>query len=210
MTSPPYDGLREVYPRVCGGTHLSCWRCCPGQGLSPRVRGNRGISAAIWTRGRSIPACAGEPSLRMSSPPLFPVYPRVCGGTVKQQRSPRRLSGLSPRVRGNPVNSLAHAAGVGSIPACAGEPGALCASFRNARVYPRVCGGTPGDYLCRIHRQGLSPRVRGNPAAGEADLAFCGSIPACAGEPRKTAAGVDVGRVYPRVCGGTLYRFSST
>ena len=79
---------------------------------------------------------------------------------------------------------------VGSIPACAGEPGE---------------GGRCGRLA-----HGLSPRVRGNPfpvdfATGQPADCY-GSIPACAGELVYPPGGIDIagGRVYPRVCGGTL------
>ena len=53
-----------------------------------------------------------------------------------------------------------------------------------SRVYPRVCGGTDDlDDVQGLNWKGLSPRVRGNPAASRAFQA--------------------IGRVYPRVCGGT-------
>ena len=82
----PAGAFREfrhtgVYPRVCGGTYQAQWMKDQREGLSPRVRGNRG-----WMGGRlmwsgSIPACAGEPG--PASRPVRPgrVYPRVCGGT---------------------------------------------------------------------------------------------------------------------------------
>ena len=54
----------------------------------------------------------------------------------------RLASGHAERVRGNrlrrfPLNDYS-----GSIPACAGEPGAGNRTRRRRRVYPRVCGGT--------------------------------------------------------------------
>ena len=55
---------------------------------------------------------------------------------------------------------------------------------RATRVYPRVCGGTGNDGGSFVHHLGLSPRVRGNPGAGNAARAVY--------QP-----------VYPRVCGGT-------
>ena len=76
-------------------------------------------------------------------------------------------------------------------------------------------------------RGGLSPRVRGNPAFGNATTEMFGSIPACAGEPDRPTADpsppgsipacagepskavpelAHVG-VYPRVCGGTVLDF---
>ena len=50
---------------------------------------------------------------------------------------------------------------------------------------------------------GLSPRVRGNPAAEDATRRTPRSIPACAGEPSRMALRQHARRVYPRVCGGT-------
>ena len=91
-----------VYPRVCGGTPASWNPVAAGQGLSPRVRGNRnGVAPASGNR-RSIPACAGEPGRTGMTPGYAGVYPRVCGGTAAGQRNPVAAGGLSPRVRGNP------------------------------------------------------------------------------------------------------------
>ena len=51
--------------------------------------------------------------------------------------------------------------------------------------------------------EGLSPRVRGNPASIRAEGTSPGSIPARAGEPRGLTTGVPAESVYPRACGGT-------
>ena len=53
-----------VYPRVCGGTCLRLVMQVFGNGLSPRVRGNRTLYHHRRKYTRSIPACAGEPSRR--------------------------------------------------------------------------------------------------------------------------------------------------
>ena len=53
-----------VYPRVCGGTPKSSPTCRYWSGLSPRVRGNPAQQCGCSACSRSIPACAGEPSLR--------------------------------------------------------------------------------------------------------------------------------------------------
>ena len=50
---------------------------------------------------------------------------------------------------------------------------------------------------------GLSPRVRGNPAAVNVSASSSGSIPACAGEPEGNRGCKTDNKVYPRVCGGT-------
>ena len=131
--------------------------------------------------------------------------------------------GLSPRVRGNPGVAHEERRDIGSIPACAGEPALSKHLTFPLGVYPRVCGGTGLDVLPRLVRQGLSPRVRGNLVpvvdvgqlgglsprvrGNQASISVSadvkGSIPACAGEPRRGAALTTTGRVYPRVCGGT-------
>ena len=71
------------------------------EGLSPRVRGNhRGDRLSRWC-GRSIPACAGEPSPAAVTTADSRVYPRVCGGTIGSADYKGESIGLSPRVRGN-------------------------------------------------------------------------------------------------------------
>ena len=81
------------------------------------------------------------------------VYPRASGGTSSRNR----LTSVCRRI--------------GSIPARAGEP--CCADplpvARHWAVYPRASGGTPGPLgrQGRTRYRGLSPRERGNHAAGE-------------------------------------------
>ena len=196
----------EVYPRVCGGTTWTptSLLCMPG--LSPRVRGNRGMMPGWAIALRSIPACAGEPPGHHKIRAGHRVYPRVCGGTRRRASGIRRHCGLSPRVRGNPAISAGDRVNLGSIPACAGEPGLIPATPTWCAVYPRVCGGTRrrrpqprrrqglsrvcggtgGTSYCASWNSGLSPRVRGNPP------------------PELPAAPPELPTVYPRVCGGTL------
>ena len=152
---------------------------------------------------RSIPACAGEPPVLVNEAQVAEVYPRVCGGTTYGFRYPAGESGLSPRVRGNPPHGTGKCGCPGSIPACAGEPAGCPAPGSGARVYPRVCGGTNRRPSRHHPRQGLSPRVRGNPLCRDASPHKHRSIPACAGEPRPARLSGTAGEVYPRVCGGT-------
>ena len=173
------------------------------EGLSPRVRGNRGGRRDGAADEGSIPACAGEPG----SPPPRPrrcwVYPRVCGGTTFRNVHKATGPGLSPRVRGNPrTRTLAYVRSR-SIPACAGEPSAPPRAEASPGVYPRVCGGTGVIRYARRCTKGLSPRVRGNPRCARGAAPRFRSIPACAGEPTRSTSGLNSGRVYPRVCGGT-------
>ena len=174
-----------VYPRVCGGTPLRMATIQMRVGLSPRVRGNPDgqVSAAQWLR--SIPACAGEPPSSRGGFPTRRVYPRVCGGTVAIKYPDGLWHGLSPRVRGNRRVIHVDAGHRRSIPACAGEPPAPAAPRGTSWVYPRVCGGTQAANHLMTDDKGLSPRVRGNLANAPLFELVEGSIPACAGEPRR-------------------------
>ena len=120
--SPWLTVAPKVYPRVCGGTKIAGLTLCRYQGLSPRVRGNRAGTNDWRLPHRSIPACAGEPSICAGVWLAAQVYPRVCGGTVSRRTSRCVSSGLSPRVRGNLIVQYHTGLIPGSIPACAGEP----------------------------------------------------------------------------------------
>ena len=165
---------------------------------------------------RSIPACAGEPGARGAGRQQQPpVYPRVCGGTAASAASlaARRSSGLSPRVRGNrrnaqppyrrlPVAVYPRVCGgtailvtyprltlTRSIPACAGEPGAVT------------------TVVFYVIAQGLSPRVRGNlydnraRCSDDFDRGLSPRVRGNRGRAPRRRSRPDA--VYPRVCGGT-------
>ena len=68
-----------------------------------------------------------------------------------------------------------------------------------------MCGGTVRAERPNEQSEGLSPRVRGNPACKCAARFCIRSIPACAGEPVPMYLVSPLGPVYPRVCGGTEY-----
>ena len=200
-------GLKTaVYPRVCGGTRGKKRPSPAGNGLSPRVRGNPGRPGRRPSNSGSIPACAGEPAPAGAVSAMMGVYPRVCGGTPRWRRVQRIRRGLSPRVRGNRIAIMVGPRGLGSIPACAGEPCPPPRMSSSSRVYPRVCGGTWVCPALPTGYGGLSPRVRGNPGKTAILLYSAGSIPACAGKPRSANSSGTSGRVYPRVCGETENR----
>ena len=127
----------------------------------------------------------------------------MCGGTDVGFRHVNILLGLSPRVRGNRRAAPARGRSRRSIPACAGEPRHVNTCSHLLEVYPRVCGGTPGDVVVIDEAAGLSPRVRGNPPVRLSARLSGRSIPACAGEPRIGYTADEAWEVYPRVCGGT-------
>ena len=176
--------LGADYPRVCGGTSVRVPPYANIKGLSPRVRGNLWARFAYHHRQRTIPACAGEPSVWQNVHSGAGDYPRVCGGTPCAASPNFRGAGLSPRVRGNPEHCPAGPPGGGTIPACAGEPRARPGSGGKGRDYPRVCGGTAAGWYGGLDAGGLSPRVRGNPSPTPRKATLARTIPACAGEPK--------------------------
>ena len=101
----PVCPVGEDYPRVCGGTIYCDFLYTPKLGLSPRVRGNHHALSRRDQRLGTIPACAGEPSMKSTSGSINGDYPRVCGGTLGDLLLPLPVQGLSPRVRGN-LNNL--------------------------------------------------------------------------------------------------------
>ena len=194
---------RTVYPRVYGGTLASRYHTYRKRGLSPRVRGNLARQQQKPHVGRSIPACTGEPDSRLGLFGLWRVYPRVYGGTRAWAISWSKVSGLSPRVRGNLIAVWASSACGGSIPACTGEPRRFWSRPLVMGVYPRVYGGTRPRVGPEPPAMGLSPRVRGNHSSFESVRIVMGSIPACTGEPKYASYITSLSGVYPRVYGGT-------
>ena len=167
------------------------------------MRGNLTSPVSDGRETGSIPACAGEPAADSLNVKYEKVYPRVCGGTSTTGGHGAATAGLSPRVRGNRRQFARRDVRYRSIPACAGEPQQVITQRDPGRVYPRVCGGTRQPQQSCRSNSGLSPRVRGNPAGAYHPAVDGGSIPACAGEPRRGCCRCRAAWVYPRVCGGT-------
>ena len=89
-----------------------------------------------------------------------------------------------------------------SIPAWAGETGGLCRDAVPRTVYPRVGGGNRLILSPNRATPGLSPRGRGKRAYRAYQRSNIGSIPAWAGETRRSRYRRLQRRVYPRVGGG--------
>ena len=177
------SATRRVHPRVCGEARSRGHRVrrCPGP--SPRVRGSRETASDLERAERSIPACAGKPAVSRRRKTGQGVHPRVCG----EARSASMRCDREPRD--------------GSIPACAGKPRKDIHGRLGLEVHPRVCGEAPTAPPSTAPATGPSPRVRGSRQLREHEHDDHGSIPACAGKPRR--AGGRTGRrgVHPRVCG---------
>ena len=167
------------------------------------MRGNPWKDQNNITYTGSIPAHAGKPQSRGSRRASSGVYPRACGETCKKAVSQAGWLGLSPRMRGNQIETYDDAVLAGSIPAHAGKPSFRAQSSRPHRVYPRACGETCLAVVERHGVMGLSPRMRGNRYRSFGLCLAAGSIPAHAGKPAKDAVAETALGVYPRACGET-------
>ena len=174
------------HPRVCGGASSRGAARPRARGPSPRVRGSHRRNGQRLREIGTIPACAGEPS--QSSPSALATWdhPRVCGGAREEKPENADKWGPSPRVRGSRKRVAQLLGGVGTIPACAGEPNA---------------GYNRASWLL-----GPSPRVRGSRLPVNAPDLFFGTIPACAGEPFPVYGSASGAWDHPRVCGGAPAR----
>ena len=74
--------------------------CQRAHGLSPPTRGIRAQAHSERQGNGSIPAYAGDPSLRRASYSALRVYPRLRGGSVNPGTPLTDDEGLSPPTRG--------------------------------------------------------------------------------------------------------------
>ena len=155
------------------------------KGPSPRVRGSRRLLQGSLSGAGSIPACAGMDPVGASVANVSAVHPRVCGEARRASSTGWPISGPSPRVRGSRRHAEEAAAARGSIPACAGKPVYGVHARAGRRVHPRVCGEARRNPDGDLRHEGPSPRVRGSRSIGGRQQKRVGSIPACAGKPRR-------------------------
>ena len=204
---PPSAGSAPhppVYPRACGETCACLDIRQTAKGLSPRMRGNRPRRHDPGLPAGSIPAHAGKPPCTSRTRWRSRVYPRACGETLAAVCVTGLAWGLSPRMRGNRARRSCRCDLHGSIPAHAGKPRGIPASYAAERVYPRACGETDGRGYGVPAPRGLSPRMRGNRRLPARRLRLRGSIPAHAGKPGMPSDGAYPYGVYPRACGETV------
>ena len=110
-----------VYPRERGGDVVAAFALEEGEGLSPRTRGRPRRTVPRCQPEGSIPANAGETTALGRTCTTCGVYPRERGGDVDAVGVALAAEGLSPRTRGRQASALGVRAGMGSIPANAGE-----------------------------------------------------------------------------------------
>ena len=111
-------------------------------GLSPLTRGN--LRRLAWQELQigPIPAHAGQPFWPICASRWPGAYPRSRGATCRILCRPRPRLGLSPLTRGNRQGKRVGGAGLGPIPAHAGQPACRFFARCRGRAYPRSRGAT--------------------------------------------------------------------
>ena len=149
----------------------------------------------------SIPACAGKPPCQCFPIRMLWVHPRVRGEAASWMVEATAGMGPSPRARGSRRQHDLNLVSVGSIPACAGKPSWTTTQTDRSWVHPRVRGEARRPAALSTFAWGPSPRARGSPRKPHPPSAASGSIPACAGKPRRHRREVPLVGVHPRVRG---------
>jgi len=193
-----------VHPRVRGAVAGYLRWMMTKEGPSPRARGSPSTPVSLTADLGSIPACAGQSSVRAHAASRPGVHPRVRGAVSWQLGQTKAYSGPSPRARGSPVVGQEVDNRPGSIPACAGQSPRAHLREDRARVHPRVRGAVRSPSVIARIRAGPSPRARGSPYVALAGSKDSGSIPACAGQSHLSARRLVVSWVHPRVRGAVV------
>ena len=150
-----------VHPRVCGEHEPVHVAPSLTPGSSPRVRGTCCRRYGSYSKGRFIPACAGNILAAVMAPRYSAVHPRVCGEHEPVHVAPDLTPGSSPRVRGTLCPRVIVCRDYRFIPACAGNIPRCHPWAGRAPVHPRVCGEHEPVHVAPGLIPGSSPRVRG-------------------------------------------------
>ena len=75
----------------------------------------------------------------------------------------------------------------GITPACAGKSKKDTHAAKEAKDHPRVCGEKGTTEMCKLHKQGSPPRVRGKEKLDLPSTTNSRITPACAGKRIKWA-----------------------
>ena len=159
------------------------------RGSSPRGRGKHQALRTGMGRGRLIPARAGKTESNGRAVTHSGAHPRAGGENPASQMKKEPLSGSSPRGRGKPKRLASNGVWSGLIPARAGKTTRSWITVADEGAHPRAGGENLSfrPYLSRL--VGSSPRGRGKPTVGGAEVREHGLIPARAGKtppPRRT------------------------
>ena len=177
-------GARKArdHPRACGENRVSGIPSICELGSPPRMRGKPNLAIDQICLSGITPAHAGKTCYHVLIHCCFRDHPRACGENSTLLRKLGGKWGSPPRMRGkrHPAHYKADNAGI--TPAHAGK---TCWRLRRAwawRDHPRACGENFSHQKQRAGIPGSPPRMRGKPAALDAENPEFGITPAHAGK----------------------------
>ena len=175
-------------------------------GSSPRTRGTRTITVTSKSKGRLIPADAGNTSRNMALSFLPPAHPRGRGEHMSRGSAEPPDSGSSPRTRGTRGGGRRGRARGGSSPRTRGTHGLSHGRGDILRLIPADAGNTAQNHLFVTHTA-AHPRGRGEHAyANLGSLLITGSSPRTRGTREGQRPGFIHVRLIPADAGNTERR----
>ncbi len=173
-----------VHPRMRGERHGSGGGAVRFGGSSPHARGTRGWGGRHVPRGRFIPACAGNASMRATTRSPRPVHPRMRGERFGLGAHNLDVHGSSPHARGTPLALSWAVVGAWAV-----------------AVHPRMRGERRLTRSVRLGARGSSPHARGTRQQTRRREHVPRFIPACAGNARGPGRHHRPRPVHPRMRG---------
>ena len=165
------------------------------------MRGTPGTRHPLWNHPGIIPAHAGNTPFRTGVHVAVRDHPRACGEHKTTRTLRAVVRGSSPRMRGTPVPHLQGAAGIGIIPAHAGNTQPAETRSGCCRDHPRACGEHAQTKWQGVCGWGSSPRMRGTRVDVHERRRILGIIPAHAGNTYTLPPTYYACRDHPRACG---------
>ena len=167
---------------MCGEKCATRWQKPKALGSPPRMRGKAVAIFRQLHHGRITPAYAGKSDPEKQPGAARWDHPRVCGEKKRLQPTITAQPGSPPRVRGKASCILVSSSTVGITPAYAGKSSHRPMHSTLPRDHPRVCGEKGTTEMCKLHKQGSPPRVRGKVFAFAHVNVYERITPACAGK----------------------------
>ena len=145
------------------------------------MRGTLSITSTPKQEHGIIPAHAGNTLTKKPSNPPSRDHPRTCGEHTVSLSPVCPGRGSSPHMRGTLAVQRPQVAGLGIIPAHAGNTIVSCGLIFPRKDHPRTCGEHKNTTIGVANNSGSSPHMRGTLAGCIRRLSCFGIIPAHAG-----------------------------
>ena len=165
------------------------------------MRGKLPVGGAVASRGRIIPAHAGQTPCPKAGVLQWTDHPRACGANFKTWVKQTENHGSSPRMRGKRVRARVSATRARIIPAHAGQTHRMQRGFMAGPDHPRACGANVHTAYQLRFPAGSSPRMRGKRLHDRCHRQRGRIIPAHAGQTGFCVNTSTLSPDHPRACG---------